>query len=152
MLKIAIGSDHAAFKYKEKIKELLVSEGYKVVDHGIFSEKPIKDYSVAEKVALAVSEGDSDKGILLCGSGIGMSISANKIPGSVAALCHDNYTARCSREHNDSNILVMGSRTVSLELTVEIVNVWLNTEYQGGRHVSRNRSFKAFDKKYRKID
>jgi ribose 5-phosphate isomerase B len=150
--RIAIGSDHAAFKYKEKIKEFLVSEGHKVVDHGVCSEKPIKDYSVAEKVALAVSEGDSDKGILLCGSGIGMSISANKIPGSVAALCHNNYTARCAREHNNSNILVIGSRIVSLELAIKIVNVWLKTEYQGGRHASRNRSFKEFDRKYRKID
>ena len=151
MLKIAIGSDHAAFEYKEKIKKFLVSEGYEIEDHGIYENKPIKDYSVAEEVALSVSSGKLDRGILLCGTGIGMSISANKIPGSNAALCHDKYTARCAREHNDSNILVLGARVISVEMAIEMIGIWLKSEYQKGRHTPRNRSFKEFDKKYRKI-
>ena len=147
--KIAIGSDHAAFNYKEKIKNFLNSEGYEVKDQGIYEKKPIKDYSVAERVALLISSGEVERGILLCGTGIGMSISANKIPGSVAALCHDEFTARCSREHNDSNILVMGSRCISLDLAKKMIKIWLNTDYQAGRHVSRNMSFAEFDRKYR---
>jgi ribose 5-phosphate isomerase B len=79
-----------------------------------------------------------------------MSISANKIPGCTAALCHDLYTAKCAREHNDSNILVMGSRVIGLDLAMEMIDAWLNTEYEGGRHISRNSSFFYFDKKYRK--
>ena len=151
MLKIAIGSDHAAFEYKEKIKKFLISEGYEIEDHGIYDNKSIKDYSVAEEVALSVSSGKFDRGILLCGTGIGMSISANKIPGSSAALCHDKYTARCAREHNDSNILVLGARVISVELAIEMIGIWLKSEYQKGRHIPRNRSFQEFDKKYRKI-
>jgi ribose 5-phosphate isomerase B len=151
LLKIAIGSDHAAFEYKEKIKKFLISEGYEIEDHGIYENKSIKDYSVAEKVALSVSSGKFDRGILLCGTGIGMSISANKIPGSIAALCHDKYTAKCAREHNDSNILVLGARVISVELAIEMIGVWLKSEYQKGRHIPRNRSFQEFDKKYRKI-
>ena len=150
MLKIAIGSDHAAFEYKEKIKKFLISEGYEIEDHGISENKPIKDYSVAEEVALSVSSGKFDRGILLCGTGIGMSISANKIPGSIAALCHDKYTARCAREHNDSNILVLGARVISVELAIEMIEIWLRSKYQKGRHISRNRSFQKFDKKYRR--
>lgn len=149
LLNIAIGSDHAAFDYKEKIKEKLRSEGYKVEDFGIYENRPIKDYSVAEKLALSVSKDENQRGILLCGTGIGMSISANKIPGCAAALCHDLYTARCAREHNDSNILVMGSRVIELDLAMEMIDTWLNTEYEGGRHISRNRSFADFDRKYR---
>lgn len=151
MLKIAIGSDHAAFEYKEKIKKFLISEGYEIEDHGIYENKSIKDYSVAEKVALSVSSGKFDRGILLCGTGIGMSISANKIPGSIAALCHDKYTAKCAREHTDSNILVLGARVISVELAIEMIGIWLKSEYQKGRHIPRNRSFQEFDKKYRKI-
>jgi ribose 5-phosphate isomerase B len=79
-----------------------------------------------------------------------MSISANKIPDCTAALCHDVFTAKCAREHNDSNILVMGSRVIGLDLAMEMVETWLNTEYEGGRHVSRNNSFSYFDRKYRK--
>ena len=151
MLKIAIGSDHAAFEYKEKIKKFLISEGYEIEDHGIYENKSIKDYSVAEEVALSVSSGKFDRGILLCGTGIGMSISANKIPGSSAALCHDKYTARCAREHNDSNILVLGARVISVELAIEMIGIWLKSEYQKGRHIPRSRSFQEIDKKYRKI-
>jgi ribose 5-phosphate isomerase B len=150
-LKIAIGSDHAAFDYKEEVKKFLISGGHTIKDFGIYEEIPIKDYSVAEKVALSVSDGKSDRGVLLCGTGIGMSISANKIPGSIAALCHDHFTAKCAREHNNSNILVLGSRVISLELALEIINIWLMTEYQGGRHILRNKSFLEFDQKYRKV-
>jgi ribose 5-phosphate isomerase B len=107
------------------------------------------DYSVAEKVALSVSKGGNQRGILLCGTGIGMSISANKIPGCTAALCHSQYTAKCAREHNDSNVLVMGSRIIDLDLAIEMIGIWLKTEYEGGRHISRNKSFADFDKKYR---
>jgi ribose 5-phosphate isomerase B len=150
LFRIAIGSDHAGFEYKEKIKIFLVSKGYIVEDFGIYEEIPIKDYSVAEKVAISVSSEKADRGILLCGTGIGMSISANKIPGSTAALCHDHFTARCAREHNDSNILVLGVRVVSIKLAIEMIEIWLKSGYQRGRHISRNRSFQEFDKKYKK--
>ena len=102
-------------------------------------------------MALSISKGNSDRGILLCATGIGMSISANKVPGCIAALCHNLYTARCSREHNDSNVLVLGSRVIGLELALEVINIWLKTGYQGGRHVSRNKSFLDLDQKYRKV-
>lgn len=148
-MKISIGSDHAAFKYKEEIIKLLKEENNIVNDMGIYEEIPIKDYVVAEKVALSVSKSESQRGILICGTGIGMSISANKIPGVRAALCHNMFTAEMSRLHNDSNILAFGSRVIDIELAKAMVIKWLGTEFEGGRHIPRNEHMMALDKKYR---
>ncbi|MHB1376315.1 MAG: ribose 5-phosphate isomerase B [Candidatus Humimicrobiaceae bacterium] len=148
-MKISIGSDHAAFKYKEEIIRLLKEENHSVLDMGIYEEIPVKDYMVAEKVALSVSKGECQRGILMCGTGIGMSISANKIPGVRAALCHNMFTAEMSRMHNDSDILVFGSRVLELVLAKAMVIKWLSTEFEGGRHIPRNESIMFLDKKYR---
>lgn len=148
-MKIAIGSDHSGFKYKEEIKKLLKEEKHEVKDCGIYEEIPIKDYVIAEKVGLSVSNGEVQRGILICGTGIGVSISANKIPNVRAALCHNLFTAEMSRLHNDSNILAFGSRIVDLELTKTMVKKWLNTEFEGGRHIPRNEHIMLLDKKYR---
>lgn len=151
MLKIAIGSDHSAFQYKVEIKKELEKKDYEVTDFGIYEDKPARNYEVAEKVALSVSNGETDRGILICGTGLGMSISANKIPGTRAALCYNLYSAKKAREHNDSNILAMGARVIGLELAKEIVDLWLTTEYEGGRHIERNDHIMELDSKYRKL-
>jgi ribose 5-phosphate isomerase B len=148
-MKISIGSDHAAFKYKIEIIKLLKEENYDVLDMGIYEEIPVKDYAVAQKVGLSVSKGESHKGILMCGTGIGMSISANKIPGIRAALCHNLFTAEMSRMHNDSNILVFGSRVTELGLAREMVKKWLITEFEGGRHIPRIEHMMLLDEMYR---
>ena len=151
-MKIAIGSDHAAFKYKEEIIKLLKEENHEVIDMGIYAEIPVKDYASAEKVALSVSKGECERGILMCGTGIAMSISANKIPGVRAALCHNLFTAEMTRLHNDSNILVFGSRVTELGLAKEMVKKWLSTEFEGGRHIPRVEHMMLLDKKYRCSD
>ncbi|MHB1347405.1 MAG: ribose 5-phosphate isomerase B [Candidatus Humimicrobiaceae bacterium] len=148
-MKILIGSDHAAFKYKEEIIRFLKEDGYIIEDMGIYEEAAIKDYSIAERVGLDVSRDKSNRGILICGTGIGMSISVNKIPGVRAALCHNLFTAEMSRLHNNSNILIFGSRVIDIELAKEMVKIWLNTEFEGGRHIQRNEHIMALDKKYR---
>jgi ribose 5-phosphate isomerase B len=148
-MKISIGSDHAGFKYKEEIIKFLKEENHDVLDMGIYEEIPVKDYAVAQKVALSVSNGESHRGILMCGTGIGMSISANKIPGIRAALCHNMFTTEMSRMHNDSNILAFGSRVIELELAKEMVKKWLVTEFEGGRHIPRVEHMMLLDKIYR---
>jgi len=134
---IPIGSDHAAFKAKEKVKKLLEELGYEVADYGCDSCDRTDYPLYASKVAGAISCGKYQKGILICGTGIGMSIAANKYPHVRAALCHDTFTACASREHNDANILVMGARVLSWDEIAEIVRIWLQTEFAGGRHSAR---------------
>jgi len=134
---ICIGSDHAAYDAKEKVKILLKKLGYDVEDCGCDSCERADYPLYAAEVAQAVSCGKCAKGILLCGSGIGMSIAANKYPHVRAALCHDTFTATVSREHNDANILVMGARVLCWQEIEEIVSIWLKTEFSGGRHIGR---------------
>lgn len=134
---IAIGSDHAGFKGKEYLKQLLAERGLLVRDFGCDSEKSVHYPIYGEAVARAVADGVCAHGILLCGTGLGMSIVANKVKGIRATLCHDAFTAQCSREHNDSNVLVMGERVLSREQMAEILDIWLNTEFAGGRHAER---------------
>jgi len=145
--KIGIGSDHIGFKYKEEIKKIL-KENYEVVDYGIHEETPIRNYKVAEDVADGVVKKEVERGILICGTGLGVSIAANKVKGIRAALCNDLFTAKKSREHNESNILALGARVVGLELAKEIVEVWLETEFEGGRHIERNNFITYLEKKY----
>jgi ribose 5-phosphate isomerase B len=134
---IAIGSDHAAFEFKESIKRYLGSINLQYKDYGCFSTERI-DYPVyGYKVAQAVSSGECEKGLIFCGSGVGISIAANKVRGIRTVVCSEPYSAKLSREHNDTNILALGSRVVGIELAKMIINVWLNTPFEGGRHLTR---------------
>ncbi|MGM9571716.1 MAG: ribose 5-phosphate isomerase B [bacterium] len=136
-MKIAIASDHGGFELKEYIKELLDSLKLEYQDFGTHDQASVDYPDYAFPVARGVADGSFDRGILICGTGIGMCIAANKIKGIRAALCHDLFSAKATREHNDSNILTMGERVVGKGLAAEIVKTWLNTEYQGGRHQKR---------------
>lgn len=148
--RIAIASDHGAFDLKRYVIEHLEKTGYEPVDMGIYEEESVDypDYGV--KVARAVSEGEFERGILLCGTGIGMSITANKFPGVRATLAHDDYTAKMSRLHNNSNILVMGGRTTTEEMAGRIVDIWLETQFEGGRHDRRLQKIAELEKKQEK--
>jgi len=134
---IAIGSDHAAFPLKEKLKDLMVQMGIQVEDMGTHSEDSVDYADFGAKVASGVAKGVYPRGILLCGTGLGMSMIANRFPGVRAALCHDLFAAIMSRRHNDANILVLGGRVTGDILAQEIVKVWLETPFDGGRHQSR---------------
>ncbi len=137
-MKIIIGSDHAGFDLKEKYKDLLEKElGYEVTDVGAYSTDSVDYPDIAQKVAGAVSAGEFEKGVLICGSGIGMSIAANRFKGVNAALCHDLFTAEMCRKHNNANILVVGGRVTGDGLALEMLKVYLNTEFEGGRHKMR---------------
>ncbi|MBI5816235.1 MAG: ribose 5-phosphate isomerase B [Nitrospinae bacterium] len=134
---MVIASDHAAFDLKRDIVAHLKQLGYEPVDVGVHDATSVDYPDYGMKVAGAVSGGEFDRGILLCGTGIGMSITANKFPGVRASLVYDNYTARMSRLHNNSNILVIGGRTTGLSTAFDIVETWLTTPYEGGRHERR---------------
>jgi ribose 5-phosphate isomerase B len=136
-VRIAIGSDHAGFPLKADLVRFLQHEGHEVIDLGNHSEDPV-DYPIyCLMVARAVADRAADRGIVLGGSGQGEQIAANKVSGIRAALCHDLYLARLSREHNDANVLAMGARIVAPTLAHEIVRVWLATPFDGGRHTAR---------------
>lgn len=142
---IIIGSDHAAFDLKEKIKAFLVDRGIDVEDAGSHSEDSVDYPDFGIKVASMVSTGKFERGILLCGTGIGMSMVANKFPHVRAALCSDLYSAIMSRRHNNSNILVLGGRVVGEALAMEMVRAWLETPFDGGRHQLRIDKFDKID-------
>lgn len=134
---IVIGSDHAAFPMKEAVKKFLSDKGIKVTDAGTNGPESVdySDYGI--KVASAVSSGEFDRGILLCGTGLGMSMVANRFAHVRAALCGDIFAARMSRLHNNANILVLGGRVIGEALAMEIVKTWIETEFEGGRHLAR---------------
>lgn len=134
---IHIGCDHAAVDLKEMVKHHLEARGIPVTDVGTHSRASVNYVTFAAKVAGAVSEGVCDRGILICGSGIGMSMAANRFPGVRAALCNDLFSAIMSRRHNNANILALGGRIVGDVLAKEIVDAWLDTEFEGGRHQER---------------
>jgi ribose 5-phosphate isomerase B len=136
-MKIAIASDHAGFEYKERLRELLQAAGHEVRDFGAFSPESSDYPEYAVPAARAVARGEVDCGILICGSGIGMSIVANKIPGVRAANCCTEEMARLSRQHNDANVLTFGARLLPFELAWRMVQVFLNTPFEGGRHARR---------------
>ena len=137
MNKIAIGCDHAAFEEKENIKTYLIKKGYEVLDVGTNSNQSVNYPEFGHKVAHMVTESAVDKGIVICGSGIGISIAANKIKGARAALCTTCKHAEMSRKHNDANILALGARMTDYDLLEKIVDVWLDTDFEGGRHLTR---------------
>ena len=136
-MKIAIGSDHGGFALKERLLEYLKEHGYEVNDCGTYTKDSCHYPEIAKKVATEVKEDRADKGVLCCGTGIGMSMAANKVKGIRAAVCSESVTARFSRLHNDANILAFGARIVGVETAKDMVNVWLNTEFEGGRHQRR---------------
>jgi len=146
MERIAVGSDHAGYRLKEFVKKLLEQKGFEVIDVGTYSEERCHYPIYAKKVAELVSKGEVPRGILICGSGIGMSIVANKFKGVRAALCHNIYSAKFSRLHNDSNILCLGGRVTGEDLSREIVEVWLNTPFEGGRHSERLQIIEEIEK------
>lgn len=137
MSPIIIGADHAAFELKETIKAFLVNKGIEVQDVGTHGKESVDYPDFGIKVASAVAKGDFERGMLLCGTGIGMSMVANKFPGVRAALCNDIFSATMSRQHNDANILVLGGRIIGDVLALEIVRTWIDTLFEGGRHQLR---------------
>ena len=146
-MKIGIGSDHAGFELKEDLRRYLGEQNIEVEDFGAQSESSVDYPDIAAVVAEKVAGGALDRGILICGTGLGMSIVANRFAGVRATLCHDLYTARISREHNDSNLLVLGGRLTGKGLAQEILKVWLEAAFQGGNHERRLGKIKSLERR-----
>lgn len=147
-MKIALGSDHGGYQLKENLKEYLKELDVEYIDFGCESEKSVDYPDIGFKVAIEVRSGKYDRGILICGTGIGMSVVANKVRGIRASLCHDVFSARNTREHNDANILTLGARVIGVGLAKEIVKVWLNTKFcQKERHINRLNKIKQKEDK-----
>lgn len=146
-MRIAIGNDHVAVEMKQQITEYLESKGIEVINYGTDSEERC-DYPVyGEKVARAVVAGEADCGILICGTGVGISLSANKVKGIRAVVCSEPYSARLSKQHNNTNILAFGARVIGIELAKMIVDEWLQAEFEGGRHQKRVDMIKEIEEK-----
>ncbi len=145
-MKIALGSDHAGFKLKEALKGFLISKDFKVLDEGTYSEDSVDYPDFAKKVANDIKSKNADFGILICGTGIGMSIAANRIKGIRAALCWFPEMARLARLHNDANVLVLPGRLISSELAQWITEVFLSERFEGGRHEKRVKKIEEMDK------
>ncbi len=149
-MKIAIGSDHGGLALKETIKPFLIEQGHEVVDFGTGTADSC-DYPIyGQRVGEAVSFGDCDRGIAICGTGLGISMAVNKVPGIRGALCTNEFMAEMSREHNDANVLVLGARVLGDGLALRIVKIWLQTEFAGDRHQRRIDGITAIEKKYSK--
>jgi ribose-5-phosphate isomerase (EC 5.3.1.6) len=144
--KIIIGADHRGFKLKEKIKAFLEAKGFSVKDVGTFCEESCDYPKIAFKVGNQVAKSKNAKGILICASGIGDSIAANKVKGVRAALCYNIKAARLSRQHNDANVLVLGSMFVKEQSAKKIIETWVRTEFEGGRHLRRINQIRSFEK------
>ena len=148
-MRIAIGSDHAGFLLKQHLVEVLRADGHDVVDHGTDSEEPVDYPVICAGVARSVVRGDAERGIVIGGSGQGEQLAANKVRGARAALCNDLFTARLSRAHNNANVLSMGGRIVAPGLADEILKVWLDTPFDGGRHQRRLEQLAAIEEEER---
>jgi len=146
MTVVGLGADHAGFPLKEDLKAWLITGGYDVVDFGTQSAESVDYPDYAAAVGSAVTAGKADFGVLVCGTGIGMAIAANKLPGIRAAACSDAYTARMSREHNDANILALGARITGRDAAIEILETWLAATFAGGRHARRVDKIVALDR------
>ena len=151
-MKIAIGSDHRGFEAKERIKALLQGLGMAVVDHGTGSRDSCDYPDLGLAVAMEVGEGRADRGILFCGTGVGMAITANKVAGVRAALCHDELTVQYSRRHNDANVLCLPADLIGDALMQSMVRTWLETEFEGGRHARRVEKIEAFEREHFKSE
>lgn len=147
-MKIALASDHAGFDLKEQVRQWLDAWSVPVRDFGCGSLESVDYTDYAIPAVSAVTSGDCDRAILVCGTGIGMSIAANKFPGIRASLCHDLFSAKVTREHNDSNVLCMGSRIIGPGLAEEIVRAWLETPFAGGRHQRRLDKIAAIERRF----
>lgn len=147
-MKIAIGSDHRGYEAKEQVKKLLSELGMSVIDYGTNSREAYDYPDSALAVAGDVAQGKVDRGILLCGTGLGMSISANKVAGVRAALCHDELTAQLSRRHNDANVLCLPADLVGLALIDSMVKTWLQTQFEGGRHARRVEKIVSYEREH----
>lgn len=145
-MKVAIGCDHGGLSLKTSVIDVLIALGHEVVDFGCHTPESCDYPDIAVPVANAVVDGTADRGILICGTGIGIGIAANKIKGIRAALCHDTFSAHASREHNNANILTMGERIIGPGLAKDIVTIWMGTEFEGGRHERRVEKIKALEK------
>jgi len=144
-MKIAVGSDHRGFESKEQVKAIITQLGHEYIDVGTGDNNPADYPDLAYLAAMAVSKGQADRAILACATGLGMCIAANKIKGIRAALCHDELTARISRDHNDANVLCVSGDQVGEVLLRKIVEVWLDTEFSGGRHLRRVKKVTAIE-------
>ncbi|NPV55927.1 MAG: ribose 5-phosphate isomerase B [Anaerolineae bacterium] len=153
-MKIALGADHAGYRYKQMLIDFLTGMGYECVDLGAATDQvPADDYHwTSAAVAEATVRGEVDRGIVICGTGIGVSIAANKVPGARCALCNDLFTARMSREHNEANVLALGSRVAGEGLAKEIVRTWLETDFSGGRFIARNTNVARIEEKYKRSE
>ena len=141
-MKVAIGCDHGGLDLKDTVKSVLIELGHEIDDQGCNSSESVDYPNFANAVSSLVKDGNCERGILICGTGIGMSMVANRIPGIRAALCHEMFSARMSREHNDANILCLGARVIGQGLAAEIVRTWMTTDFAGGRHQRRIEMFK----------
>lgn len=148
--KIAIGCDEAAFQFKEHIKKALIDFGWEPEDYGVYNEDPVLYPDIAHKVALDVSLVKCGRGILICGTGIGMCITANKVPGIRAAVCHDVYSAERSRKSNNAQIMCMGSRVIAPQLGVLLVKTWLESEFDGGGSAQKVDRIMKYEQDYLK--
>ena len=146
-MRIALGCDHRGLALKQAIMPLLQNLGHSYHDFGCYSADYVDYPDIAQKVAEAVASGDSDHGILICSTGIGMSIAANKIKGIRAALCHDTFTAQRARQHNDANVLCIGGQNIEVNSALEIVKTYLSTDFEGGRHIPRLNKVEALETK-----
>ena len=144
-MKIAMACDHGGFRLKNVLKDYLETNGYEVEDFGTYSEDSCDYPDYAGKAAKAVASGACDKGVVICGTGIGVSITANKVKGIRCALCHDVFSAKATRAHNDTNMLAMGQRVIGEGLALEILKVWLTTDFEGDRHVQRIKKMMAYE-------
>jgi RpiB/LacA/LacB family sugar-phosphate isomerase len=150
-MRIAIGADHAGFALKQILAGYLRQLGHEVIDQGTDSEQPVDYPDFAEAVAKVLLDGQAERGVLICGSGVGASVSANKIPGIRAGLCHDTYSARQGVEHDDMNILVLGARVIGVELAREVVDNFLRARFNGEeRHRRRIEKIKVLERRYGK--
>ncbi len=147
-LKIAVGSDHGGFLLKDELMKHLREKNIDFVDFGCFTTESVDYPDVGQAVGEAVAKGEYDKGIICCGTGIGISISANKVPGVRAALCGDCFSAKASIEHNDANVLALGERVIGVGLANMIVDTWLSSEFLGGRHGRRVEKIAKIEEKY----
>lgn len=136
-MKIGLASDHGGYELKEHIREHLEKKGIEYIDYGTNSEESVDYPDYGRKAGEAIMSGEVDRAIVVCGTGIGISLAANKVKGVRCALCGDSYSARMSREHNNANALALGGRVVGKDLALEIVDIWLRTEFAGGRHERR---------------
>jgi len=150
-MRIVIGADHAGYDLKQIIVAYLRHLGHEVIDKGTNSDDPVDYPDYAEAVALAIVDGDAERGVLICGSGVGTSVAANKIPGIRAGLCHNTYAARQGVEHDDMNVLVLGARVIGVEMARELVDNFLRAKFNGEeRHRRRVAKIKALEGRYRK--